>query len=325
MRNNLNTLEFVRRRYDSIKYPEVKAVLRVQDQILSSIRRFLKGNGFIEILSPIIGPITDPGIRGAKQAFMDYYGVPYKLMSSMILYKQMIVSSFERAFSISPNIRLEPIQSAKTGRHLVEFRQVDIEMASTSYDDAMELAEEFIVFVVEDVKEKCHKELKRELKPLSKPFPKYTYKNAVELLKSKGHVLSCDTELPWEAEEALSAMHEQPFFIYDYPMAARGFYYREDPNRLGILKDFDLLYPEGFGEAASGGEREYTLSAVLKRMKLTGQKPKDYGWYLEMLKRGIRPSAGFGLGVERLTRWICGLSTVWEAVAFPKVPGIISP
>ncbi|MDH5713221.1 MAG: hypothetical protein OEY83_04700, partial [Candidatus Bathyarchaeota archaeon] len=116
-----------------------------------------------------------------------------------------------------------------------------------------------------------------------------------------------------------------PFFIYDYPLMARGFYDREDPNRPGILRDFDMLYPEGFGEAISGGEREHTYEGVLKRMKLTGEDPEKYGWYLQMLKEGIPFSVGFGIGVERLTRWICGLKTIWEAVPFPKVPGIVSP
>nr|NIQ07610.1 hypothetical protein [Candidatus Korarchaeota archaeon] len=123
----------------------------------------------------------------------------------------------------------------------------------------------------------------------------------------------------------LSAMHQKPLFVYDYPLIARGFYDREDPNRPGILRDFDMLYPEGFGEAISGGERENTYEGVLKRMKLTGEDPEKYGWYLQMLKEGVPFSVGFGIGVERLTRWICGLKTIWEAVPFPKVPGVASP
>jgi Aspartyl/asparaginyl-tRNA synthetases len=120
-------------------------------------------------------------------------------------------------------------------------------------------------------------------------------------------------------------MFHEPFFVTDYPLTARGFYDREDPERPGILRDFDLLYPEGFGEAVSGGERENTFKGVVRRMKMTDEDPSAYRWYLDMLKDGVLPSAGFGIGVERLTRWICGLNAVWEAVPFPKVPGIISP
>jgi asparaginyl-tRNA synthetase len=306
----------------------MQLVLKVQDQILTSLRAFLREEGFLEILAPIIGPATDPGIRGAKQASIQYYDEPFKIMSSMILYKQMMIASIEKMFALSPNIRLEPLESAQTGRHLVEFRQVDLEMAYASYDDAMSLAEELLKSLVNDVREHCSEELAglgRELKEAHGPFKRLTHKQAVDLLRSKGYTANYEEEIPWDAEVALSAMHTEPFFIYDYPLLSRGFYDREDPNRPGLLRDFDMLYPEGFGEAISGGEREHTYDGVLKRMKLTGVNPEEYGWYLQMLKDGVPHSVGFGIGVERLTKWICGLQTIWEAVPFPKVPGISSP
>ncbi len=325
---DLSSLESVRLRYRAIRYPKMKLVLKVQDQILTSLRDFLRKDGFIEILAPIIGPATDPGIRGAKQVSIQYYDSPFKIMSSMILYKQMMVSSFEKIFALSPNIRLEPLESAKTVRHLAEFRQIDLEMVRASYDDAMNLAERLLTSAVRDVRENCAEELKglgRQLKEAYGSFKRLTHKQAVELLRLNGYMVSYVEEFPWDAEAALSAMYGEPFFVYDYPLVSRGFYDREDPNRPGILRDFDMLYPEGFGEAISGGEREHTYEGVLKRMKLTGVDPEEYSWYLQMLKEGVPHSVGFGIGVERLTRWICGLKTIWEAVPFPKVPGISSP
>ena len=325
---DLSSLESVRLRYRAIRRPEMKLVLKVQDQILTSIREFLRRKRFMEILAPIIGPATDPGIRGAKQVSIQYYGAPFKIMSSMILYKQMIISSFEKVFALSPNIRLELPESVKTARHLAEFRQIDLEMVHASYDDAMNLAEGLLASVVRDVREKCCEELKglgRDLKEVTAPFKRLTHKQAVQLLRSNGYMISFVEEIPWDAEVVLSALHDHPFFVYDYPLVSRGFYDREDPSRPGILRDFDMLYPEGFGEAISGGEREHTYEGVLKRMKLTGVDPEEYEWYLQMLKEGIPHSVGFGIGIERLTRWICGLKTIWEAVPFPKVPGIASP
>ncbi len=325
---DLSSLESVRFRYRAIRHPRMKLILKVQDQILTSLREFLRNKGFTEILAPIIGPATDPGIRGAKQVSIQYYDAPFKIMSSMILYKQMIISSVEKIFALSPNIRLEPPESTKTARHLAEFRQIDLEMIYASYDDAMNTAEELLISVVRDVRGNCSEELKglgRELNELRGPFKRLTHKEAVELLRSKGYKMSYVEEIPWDAEVALSTWHEAPFFVYDYPLTSRGFYDREDPNRPGILRDFDMLYPEGFGEAISGGEREHTYEGVLKRMKLTGVDPDEYSWYLQMLKEGVPHSVGFGIGVERLTRWICGLKTIWEAVPFPKVPGIASP
>jgi asparaginyl-tRNA synthetase len=316
------------KRHQILKEKRIKAILKVQDEILSATRDFLRRNGFIEILPPIIGPVTDPGIRGAKQVSIDYYGTSFKIMSSIILYKQMIVGSLEKIFAVSPNIRLEPLSSIDTERHLAEFRQVDLEQANVTYYDSMQLAERLIEYVVQRISERCSEELETLGKKLNKPslpLRKLTYEEALDLLKSKGFQAEFGEEFSWEAENALSQMFKDPFFVTDYPLKARGFYYRENPEKPGFLRDFDLIYPEGFGEAVSGGEREYKFEAVVKRMRQVGENLDAYEWYLNMLKDGVVPSAGFGIGVERLTRWVCGLQAIWDAVPFPKVPGLASP
>jgi len=315
-------------RFRIIRRPDMRCVLRIQDEVLSALRDFLRGEGFLEILAPIIGPVTDPGIRGAEQASVDFYGHPFKIMSSMILYKQMAVSSLGKVFALSPNVRIEPEEALTTGRHLSEFRQLDLEIAHASYLEVMKLGECMVSHVCAKVKERCADDLKslgRDLRVPGTPFNRMTHQDAVNLLLSKGFEVSQEEEIPWDAEEALSAMFDEPFWVFDYPMTARGFYDREDPEQPGILRDFDLLYPEGFGEAISGGEREYQLDRVLARMRAKGDDPSEYGWYIEMLREGVTPSAGFGIGVERLTRYICGLEKIWEALPFPKVPGVASP
>jgi len=325
---SLENFDSIKHRYVTIREPKTACVLRIQDEVISSMREFLKKEGFTEILAPIIGPVTDPGIRGAKQVSINYYGNEFKLMSSMILYKQMAINAIPRIFALSPNIRIEPLETIKTKRHLAEFRQVDIEEAYATYEDMMKLGERLLCKVIETVNKRCHKELKdlgRKLKTPSPHFKRYTYDEIVVLLKSHGFNLRSGAEIPWAEEEALSAIHEEPFWITDYPITARGFYYLEHPDRLDVLKDFDLLYPEGYGEAISGGEREYRHEKIVERIRNSNEDPSCYGWYLEMLKNGVLPSAGFGIGVERLTRYICGIENIWEAVPFPKVPGIVSP
>jgi len=320
--------EELQRRYLDIRSPRMRAILMIQDEVLSALRDFLRGRGFVEILAPIIGPVTDPGIRGAKQVSIDYYGHQFKVMSSMILYKQMAVCSLGKVFALSPNVRLEPLESLKTGRHLAEFRQLDLEVAKASYHDVMILAERMQQHVCQRIGDNCREHLKslgRDLKVPRVPFKRLSYHETVDLLRGEGFNLDHGAEIPWDAEEHLSGMFTEPFFIYDYPETARGFYDREDPERSGVLRDFDLIYPEGFGEAISGGEREYEYEKVVNRMRKREEDPTSYGWYLEMLKDGIVPSAGFGIGVERLTRYLCGASKIWETVPFPKVPGIASP
>jgi len=325
---SLDDFDSIKHRYVTIKDQKTACILRIQDEVISSIRESLKKEGFTEILAPIIGPVTDPGIRGAKQVSINYYGSEFKLMSSMILYKQMAINAIPKIFALSPNIRIEPLETIKTKRHLTEFRQIDIEQAYATYEDMMKLGERLLCKAIETVNKRCHKKLKdlgRKLKTPSPHFKRYTYDEITALLKSLGFNLKNGDEIPWSQEEALSAIHEEPFWITDYPITARGFYYLEHSDTPGSLKDFDLLYPEGYGEAISGGEREYRYEKIVERIKNSNEDPSYYGWYLEMLKNGILPSAGFGIGVERLTRYICGTENIWEAVPFPKVPGIVSP
>ncbi len=311
-----------------VREPRMKQVLRLQAAISSAVREYLDSEGFIEVVPPIIGPVTDPGIRGAKQVTIDYYGHEYKVMSSAILYKQMLASSLDKIYFFSPNIRLEPPETSTTGRHLVEFIQVDLEEAGATYLDAMARAEGLVAHVCEVMdngRAPQLRELGRKPPVATKPFRRLTHKEAVDMLLKGGHDASPAKEIPWESEEKLSQMFHQPFFIHDYPRGSRGFYDKEDPDRPGILRDFDLLYPEGYGEAASGAEREYEYDKVIMRLRATGENPSKYGWYLEMLREGIQPSSGFGIGLERLTRFICGLENVWEARPYPKVAGILSP
>lgn len=313
-----------------VREPRMKAVLEVQAAACRAIREFLDARGYTEVLPPIIGPVTDPGIRGAKQAVVDFYGREYRVMSSAILYKQMMAASLGRMYFLSPNVRLEPPETLGTGRHLVEFVQADVEIAHASYGDAMRLAEELLVHVIIAVRERCGgalERLGRELRVPRVPFARISYEEALRRLGEKGRHVPHGVEIPWEEERLLSEDFDEPFFVYDYPKGARGFYDREDPRRPGLLRDFDLLYPQGYGEAASGAEREYEYEKVVARIRNQGEDPAKYGWYLEMLREGIPPTAGFGMGIERLTRFICGRPSepIWLFRPYPKLPALYSP
>jgi aspartate-ammonia ligase (EC 6.3.1.1) len=246
-------------------------IFRVQASVLRGIREFLDSRGFVEVLSPVIGPVTDPGIRGAKQATINFYGAEYKVMSSAILYKQYMAASLGKIYFVSPNVRLEPLDSIYTGRHLVEFYQVDIEMYKASYIDAMDLAEDLVSYVVKYIQDLHGKELEeklgRTLPEFKRPFKRYTHREAIEFVNKLGCRNPPKEELLWECEKLMSTHHDSPFFVYDYPRGSRGFYDREDPERPGILRDFDMLYPEGFGEAVSGAEREYEPERLVARIR----------------------------------------------------------
>jgi asparaginyl-tRNA synthetase len=312
--------------------PVTRSVLTIQHRMLIAVRDLLHEQGFTELLPPIIGPVTDPGARGAKQVDVDYYGHRYKLMTSAILYKQASLSTFGKIFFIAPNVRLEPLETASTSRHLTEFHQIDVEVADASREDVMQLAEG----VVGQAIRRITAELPTELGSLGRdagllagqaaePFGRRSHADAVTDLHSMGHSQSPDAEIDWVGEAILSREASRPFFITDYPKGARGFYDKESPERPGFLRNFDLIAPEGYGELCSGSERENDYSTIIARIRETAENPAKYGWYLQILRDGIPGSAGFGIGVERLTRYIAGLHSVWQASAYPKVPGVASP
>jgi asparaginyl-tRNA synthetase len=307
-------------------------VLTIQHRMLTAARDFLSGQGFTELLPPIVGPVTDPGARGAKQVDVDYYGHRYKLMTSAILYKQASLTAFDKIFCIAPNVRLEPIETAMTHRHLVEFHQIDVEVAHASRADVMQLAEGLVGHIVAEVVARLRGELDglgRDAGAfgplLAEPFGRRTHAEAVADLHGMGHTQNPDAEIDWAGEAMLSCQASKPFFVTDYPKGSRGFYDRENRERPGFLQNFDLIAPEGYGELCSGSEREHDYATIIARMRETGENPAKYGWYLRMVRDGIEGSAGFGIGVERLTRYIAGLDSVWQASAYPKIPGVASP
>lgn len=307
-------------------------MLTIQHRMLIAAREFLCGEGFTELVAPIIGPVTDPGARGAKQVDVDYYGHRYKVMTSAILYKQAALTAFDRIFYIAPNVRLEPLETASTSRHLAEFHQIDVEQAGVSRAQIMQLAERLVAHVVGQVVERQPAELERlgrdagafaEL--LAGPFRQQSHADAVADLHELGHAQNPHAEIDWAGEAILSRKASRPFFITDYPKGSRGFYDRESREQPGYLRNFDLIAPEGYGELCSGSEREHHYATIIARIRETGENPAKYGWYLQMLREGLPGSAGFGIGLERFTRYVAGLDSVWQASAYPKVPGVAAP
>ena len=322
-----------------IQEPPTRDYIRIHSFVLKAMREYLDGQGFLEMPAPIVAWCTDPGIRGAKKATFEYYGKEYYLISSAILHKQLLANTYGKIYIVSPNVRIESTETATTGRHLTEFYQIDVEEAEVDYERAMEVAEGLVAHTIGRVLEAFGPDLERlgrELEAPERPFERMSHYDAVEALRELGRDVDY-TEIPWREEEILSETKSNPFFIKDYAFGARGFYDRKDesrvfPAKMGnpplevpILLDFDLLLPEGYGEVVSGAQREYRLREVIERLRGTeGENIELYEPYLKMLKDEIKPSAGFGIGWERLTRYITGAEAIWEVRPFPKVAGIHS-
>lgn len=319
--------------YTLIKYSpwylrntKLSSIIRVQQAILWYTRDFLYRKGFTEILAPMISPVSDPGLRGAKKLKTRLYGEEYELTSSVIMYKQVSAAVFEKIFFVARNVREEPPENVSTGRHLVEFTQVDVEWGLASLDDVVKLAEELIYYVTKKIADEQSDlvySLNKEFEPVKPPFEKLSYNEALELARKLGYSVEWGKELSHEAETAIANYFDTPTWITGFPVVSRGFYYLPDPSDERYNRDFNLILPKGYGEVIDGGEREYRYERLVERIKKTGEPLEKYSWFLDMARRGgIPPSAGWGLGVERFTRFIAGVKHIVYATAFPKAPGI---
>ena len=151
-----------------------------------------------------------------------------------------------------------------------------------------------------------------------------------DLRNRPAHIASAQSfqfggDLGGSDETIISRQFEKPVFVTDYPKAAKAFYMKESAFDNRLVRNMDLLAPEGYGEIIGGSQREEKLDVLVARMKEKGLNPEDYGWYLDVRKYGSVPHGGFGLGIERALSWICGLRHVRETIPFPRTRGRMYP
>lgn len=279
---------------------------RVNTIIRGSMKKYLDNMGFLEINPVIISPISDPLNHPVDDPSINYYGHRYRLTKSMIFHKQLALVYLEKIYSFSPNIRIEPLERRSTGRHLAEFTQLDLEAKGKGREFVMGIAEGMINDAIHDVKRSVEDDrLNPNLHQYQRPFKKITYLDA---LKEYGD----------DFENVLSSEAKSPFWIVDIPLSAREFYDKEKEDGSGILLDMDLVYPYGFGEAISGGERENEYERILSRIKRKNQNPEEYSFLLQAAKIGLPASSGFGIGIERFVRFLTGAKSVSDVTLFPK-------
>lgn len=305
---------------------QAQAIFRLSQAVTDLMRDFLGGRGFMEFLPPVVSSVTDPGLRGAERIPVSLYDQKAYVTSSMVFHKQVLATAFKRVYAFSPNVRLEPVGNAESGRHLVEFCQMDLEEADVPMEESMSLVEGMLRHVVSGVTlrwEPLLRALGRDLLVPELPFKRFRYDDLLDLAVSMGLAVKYGEELPQAVESRVSAEVGGFFWITDYPKPCRGFYYREAADGRTV-RSMDLLYPEGFGEAISGGEREYRPDAIRRRMAQSGLDPADFADFLSEAETGLRPTSGFGIGVERLVRYVCGERDITSVRPFPKTPGSIA-
>lgn len=301
---------------------KMTSMLKIRSTVFQAIDEFFKSEGFYEYHSPIFQAVQCEG--GSDLFKVDYFGQKdVFLAQSWQLYAEPAIFALEKIYTIAPCFRAE---KSKTSRHLTELWMCEMEMAWSTFKDIQDYGEKLIKYIVKKVLEKNKADLEimgrdiKKLEPtLKKPFVRMTYTEALKILKDK-----CNMDIEWGKdlrtieEEKLATLYDVPIICTNYPKKVKAFYMPEDPKYPRTVQGCDFLAPEGHGEIIGGSQREHDIEKIKERLIEQGEKIEQYEFYLDTRRYGSVPHGGFGLGVERIVRWICGLETIKDAIAFPR-------
>jgi asparaginyl-tRNA synthetase len=302
------------------------AVLRVRSEVSQAIRDFFYERGFTLIDSPILTPAACEGVSTLFET--DYFGEKAYLSQSGQLYLEPAAAAFGKVYCFGPTFRAE---KSKTRRHLTEFWMIEPEVAFLELPGLEALAEEFVVSIVARALDRCAEDLKRlerdttPLRSVTAPFPRITYRQAVEKLAGKGMPVKFGDDLGSDEETEISKEFDRPVMITRYPAAIKSFYMQPDPEDPEVVLGLDMIAPEGYGEIIGGSQRIHDHDLLLQRIRDNGLPVEAYQWYLDVRKYGSFPHSGFGMGLERTVAWICGIHHLREAIPYPRTLNRIYP
>lgn len=329
------------------------AVFRVRSALSYAIHKFFNDKGFFYIHSPII---TASDCEGAGELFRvttlnmknppqtdkgeidyskDFFGKSSYLSVSGQLEAEIMATALSEVYTFAPTFRSE---NSNTSRHLSEFWMIEPEMAFYDLQDNIDLAEEFLKYIIDYVLTNCPDDMaffnkwieKGVIKTLKhvvdSKFKRVTYKDAIEILEKSDEKfefpVSWGTDLQSEHERYLTEKHfKKPVAVYDYPKEIKSFYMRlnDDGETVSAV---DVLCP-GVGEIIGGSQREERYDVLLKRIEEMGLSKEDYWWFLDLRKYGSVPHSGFGMGFERMLMYITGMKNIRDVIPFPRTPNSI--
>ncbi len=304
-----------------IRSQKLTKILQIRSTVIGAIHDFFRSRGYTLFDPPILSPNACEGKMTLFE--VQYYKEKMYLTQSWQLYAEAAIFALGKIYDVAPTFRAE---KSHTSRHLAEFWMAEMEAPWMELHEVVQLAKDELAFILTRVLEKHEKDLVflgrdvSKLKTaLSKQFPTITYSEALKILKEKeGMDVEWGKDLRTIEEEALMKHFDTPVAVTNYPVEIMAFYKPRDPNDPKTALCFDMLAPEGYGEIVGGSQRSLDVDDLVKRIEKEGGKKEDYGWYLDLRKYGSVPHSGYGLGVERVVRWICGLENIKDTIAFPR-------
>ena len=324
------------KRHLALRTRKMIAMAKIRATVLDLGRRWFVDNDWIEVTAPTI---VKGAVEGGSTLFkLKYFDEEAYLSQSAQLYLEAMIFSLGPVWSLTPSFRAE---KSRTVRHLAEFSHLEAEAPWVSLEDILKVQEQLVSHVIQSaIKERAEElaYLKRDITDLKKvepPFERLPYVKAIEILRSNGFTIAQEDgskreiragdDLNIDSERELTKDADKPIFVIGYPIAVKPFYVKEDPDHAGVGLAADMLAPAGFGEITSGGLREDNIVSMTERIKKEGLNPAAYDWYLDLRRYGSVPHGGFGLGIERLMRWITNVDDIKDTVLFPRTMSRVTP
>jgi len=303
------------------------AIQRVRDTLIHATYDWMRNSHYTKIDSPIFTPTC-------AEDSTELYAVEHTNGEQMFLsqtgqmYIEAAIAGHRNVYDFGPVFRAE---KSKTRRHLNELWMMDAETAFCDNDQNMDIQESLVKFMIGEVLRLNRPELEileRDIEKLESclvEFPRITHADIVKQLQDMWSDIKDGEDLWADDEEMLMNHYKTPIFVTNFPLEIKAFYMPEDPNHPWTAKCSDLLAPEGFGEVIGGSERLGEYDELKKRVLDHWYELEDYQWYLDIRKYGWVTTSGFGFGLERLVRWMCGLHHIREAIPFPRYHNRITP
>jgi asparaginyl-tRNA synthetase len=297
------------------------AIMKVRHTVYFAICEYLNSNDFYRFDSPILTPNACEGTTTLFEVPYFDEGMAY-LSQSGQLYLEAGIMSLGRVYDFGPVFRAE---KSKTRKHLTEFWMMDAEAAYVEHEENMQIQEGLIRYVIMTVLQKNYKELEilerdiDKLKKATAPFKRMTHAEAIKYLQSKGSQIGDKDDFGAADEVLLTAELDVPLFIEKWPKEIKAFYMKRDKDNPDLVLGADLIAPEGFGEIIGGSQREDDYEILKERMLHENMDLEPLQWFLDLRKYGTVPHSGFGIGLERLVTWMCGIQHIRETIPFPRM------
>lgn len=316
------------RRHLWLRSRKMTAIMKIRSRYIQAREEFFHKEGFYRFDTPILQPTQSEG--GSTVFEVKYYDKKTYLAQTWQLYGESAIFALEKVYNMGPTFRAE---KSNTSRHLSEFWMAETEVAWWGLKEISEFAKKELKYCIGVVAKECEEDFKilevdskKLLEIAKKEWPTIKYREALKLIKEKDGIdVPFGKDLRTIEEQAIMKHFDTPVVVTHYPKEIMAFYKPKDPKNPDEALCFDMLAP-GIGiEIVGGSQRDLDVEEMSKRLEADGEDPKNYQFYFDTRKYGSVPHSGYGVGIERVLQWICGLDSIKDAIPFPRTPTRVTP